>query len=565
MIRKLISGLFMAILLCSNLSGQDNFLNELIRAEVSAGGQARVRILFPGKQRAEELTRNYSLSTTNGKTLTIVLSPLTVESFIKEGIEYEFIPSDNSKGIISARSVGEVMEWDSYPTYTQYVDLMQGFAAAYPELCQLDTIGTSVYGKLVLVCKISDNPGLDEDEPEVFYSSTIHGDETGGFILMLRLIDYLLTNYNLKAEIKHLVDNLQIWINPLANPDGTYRTGDVLSSPTRYNANGYDLNRNFPDPVTPNTVKQKETLDMVKFMRSRRIVLSANFHSGEEVVNYPWDRWSRLHPDDQWFYSISRSYADTAHLYAPLGYMTFLNNGVTNGYDWYSIYGGRQDFATWELQGREVTIELDDAYVTPASQLDNLWNYNYRSLLRYISNALYGIHGKILDNTDLQPVAAKIYISGHDTDSSHVYSDTLNGSFVRMLAPGTWDLRISANGYKDATVTGITVVEGQKTELTVLLTPILNPVDTVNTPVPVVYPNPAKDYVRVVLPERQYGLAIIRLYNNLGQKIHEYTTTNFEDIPLQVDLTGLPSGSYTLTITNTGSNITDRAGFVIVR
>ncbi|MCK7536337.1 MAG: hypothetical protein MZV63_37830 [Marinilabiliales bacterium] len=85
-------------------------------------------------------------------------------------------------------------------------------------------------------------------EPEVFYTSTIHGDETAGFILMLRLADYLLKNYNTDSRVKDLVDNLEIWINPLANPDGTYRSGNYIISPVRFNANGYDLNRNFPDP-----------------------------------------------------------------------------------------------------------------------------------------------------------------------------------------------------------------------------------------------------------------------------------------------------------------------------
>ena len=66
----------------------------------------------------------------------------------------------------------------------------------YPSLCRLDTIGTSINGKLVLALKISDNPAEDETEPEVFYSSTMHGDETGGYVLMLRLADYLLKNYN---------------------------------------------------------------------------------------------------------------------------------------------------------------------------------------------------------------------------------------------------------------------------------------------------------------------------------------------------------------------------------
>jgi hypothetical protein len=195
----------------------------------------------------------------------------------------------------------------------------------------------------------------------------MHGDETGGFILMLHLADYLLKNYSINEKVKNLADNLEIWINPLANPDGTYSSGNTISSPVRYNANGYDLNRNFPDPFTPNTVKQKETLDMIKFMRKHKFVLSVNFHSGSEVVNYPWDRWlSKFHADDSWFNEISRAYADTVHVYAGPAYMNFLDNGVTRGALWYIVYGGRQDFMTWELHGREVTIEIDDQFVTPA-------------------------------------------------------------------------------------------------------------------------------------------------------------------------------------------------------
>ena len=55
---------------------------------------------------------------------------------------------------------------------------------------------------------------------------------------------------------------------------------------------------------------------MMKFMREHKFALSANFHSGAEVVNYPWDRWWWLHADNDWFYNISRKYADTVHLYS---------------------------------------------------------------------------------------------------------------------------------------------------------------------------------------------------------------------------------------------------------
>jgi hypothetical protein len=417
----------------------------------------------------------------------------------------------------------------------------------------------------VLALKISDNADIDENEPETFYSSTIHGDETGGFIMMLHLADYLLKNYGNDARVKNLVDNLEIWINPLANPDGTYRTGNTISSPIRGNANGYDLNRNFPDPETPNTVKQKETIDMMKFLREHKFVLSANFHSGNEVVNYPWDRWSFLHADDDWFYSISRKYADTVHLNSVTGYMNYMQNGVTNGYVWYKINGGRQDFVTWELQGREVTIELDDNYITPAANLIPLWQYNWRSLLGYLENALYGIHSTVKDALTEAPVNAKVFINNHDKDSSHVYSDPLSGSFTRLIAPGTWDILFSAAGYFSKEIKDVTVADGQQTTLEVKLVPISNPFDTVRTYELILYPNPAKEYMKVILPEWQIGIINVRIYNSLGLKLADYVEHTMEALPLYINVMDYPAGAYVLVITNTDLNIIDKARFVIVR
>jgi hypothetical protein len=289
---------FPAIWCHSQENNSDVNLQNIIRIY----GQAEVTIPFTDSKSLDYITRNVSILSVKNKLVYISLSPLTIDWFLSQKFNYQVLKKADNKGVISASNMNEAMEWDKYPTYTQYDSIMQSFSTLYPTLCHLDTIGTSVDGRLILVLKISDNAGTDEDEPAVFYSSTIHGDETGGFVLMLHLADYLLKNYNLDQRVKNLADNLEIWINPLANPDGTYRYGNSISSPRRSNANGYDLNRNFPDPVTPNTVKQKETLDMVRFLRKHKFAISANFHSGVEVVNYPWDRWlSKIHADDSWF------------------------------------------------------------------------------------------------------------------------------------------------------------------------------------------------------------------------------------------------------------------------
>jgi hypothetical protein len=546
----------------SQNAGNDDRLRELLLSY----GQVEVTIPYTDKKSIDHLTRNVSILFVKDKTICISLSPVTAEWFLLQKFDYLISENRESKGVISALNMNQALEWDKYPTYSQYDSIMRSFKTLYPGLCHLDTIGKSIYGKLILALKISDNAAIDEDEPEVFYSSSIHGDETGGFVLMLRLADYLLKNYQTSNRVKNLVNNLEIWINPLANPDGTYKTGNIISSPTRYNANGIDLNRNFPDPVTPDTKQQKETLDMMKFLDSHRFVLSANFHSGSEVVNYPWDRWlSKFHADDSWFNNISRAYADTVHVYSGPAYMNDLDNGVTRGAVWYIIYGGRQDYVTYGLQGREVTIELDDQFVTPAAQLSVLWQNNWRSLLGYLENALYGIQGLVLNASTSAPVPSKIFISGHDKDSSQVYSDTLSGSFRRFLSPGSWDLTFSAKGFDDTTIRNIVVFARQKTELIVNMVPLITDIDTTIPATPVLYPNPTSYELKVILPLNLVGIVNIRIYSESGMLLSDYDMPAQQSVPLPLDIKGLAGGTYSIIFTNKLSKAYCRGRFVIIK
>jgi hypothetical protein len=546
----------------SQTEGNDERLRRLVKEY----GQADVELPFTGTVSLTSLSKEVSISSVAGGKISIRLSPLTVGWFISKRFDYVIIERPGSKGIVTASDLSMAIGWDKYPTYTQFDSIMRSFQNLYPSLCQLDTIGISNNGKLVLVLKISDNPGTDEDEPEVFYSSTIHGDETGGFVLMLHLIDHILKNYNTDQGIKNLVDELEIWINPLANPDGTYPSGNTITNPVRFNAKGYDLNRNFPDPTASTGPRQKETLDMMKFMLERRFVISANFHSGVEVVNYPWDRWlSTKHADDKWFYLISRAYADTAHSYSVPGYMTYLNNGVTRGAVWYVITGGRQDYVTYELQGREVTIELDDDFITPAGNLPLLWEYNYRSLLGYLGNALYGIHGYVKDALSGNPVQAKIFIPGHDKDSSHIYSDPLTGRFARLLDPGSWTFKFSAPGYLDTTIYNIPLSDGMKTDIVVNMVPVINAVDTMNPASPIFYPNPARESVKAVLPENMYGPVDIIIYDQRGMLISENEAEATRGMPLIIDLGGFPSGVFSVIFRSRTSGLSSTGRFIVIR
>jgi hypothetical protein len=294
-------------------------------------------------------------------------------------------------------------------------------------------------------------------------------------------------------------------------------------------------------------------------------VLSANFHTGEEVFNYPWDKWPRLHADNEWFVSIGRKYADTVHLNAVSGYMTFLNNGITNGYQWYSVYGGRQDFVTYSLQGREVTIELDNESVTPASQLPALWQYNWHSFLGYFENALYGIHGLVRDARTYAPLPAKLFINGYDKDSSQVYSDTLTGRFERFLSPGSWNLTFSALGYIPVNVNNVIVKQGQKTDLIVDMSPIASSIEPINSTTHLlIYPNPAKDILNILLPDKTQGWMNLRLINQSGILIADYNIEVVQGIPVSVDVKRLSPGTYTIIFADANTRSRFSGRFVVV-
>ena len=228
------------------------------------------------------------------------------------------------------------------------------------------------------------------------------------------------------------------------------------------------------------------------------------------------------------------------------------------------VYGGRQDFVTGDLHGREVTIELDDQYVTPEAQLALLWQNNWHSLLGYLENALYGIHGKVRNVNSHVPVPARVFIHGHDKDSSHVYSDTLTGSFVRFLSPGSWNLTFSATGFRDTTVSNVIVVSGQKTELIVDMSPVISSIEYPVTSVPVLlYPNPASNILKALLPDSISGSIRIKIVNLSGMLVADYNSEVLQGVPLTIDIKTLSAGTYTVVFIS-GSGIY-RGRFMVIK
>lgn len=338
-----------------------------------------------------------------------------------------------------------------YPTFSQMEKKLKQLAKQYPQIAKLSSVGTSVDGRSLYVMKISDNVSVDEIEPEFKYISSMHGDEITGRELCVFLIEDLLKNYGKDQTITALVNSTEIFIMPSMNPDGSART-------QRANANGYDLNRNFPDwkrgDANQIQKQQPETKAVMQFQASRKFSLSANFHGGAVVVNYPWDNTYEKHPLDHLVQSISLSYAS---LNSEMRNSKEFPRGITNGADWYKVYGGMQDWSYFWYGDLQVTVELSEEKWPSYKKIPSYYQKNKSSMMKYLSLIHQGI-GFYFEDFHQKGRVEIFHKNGTslETVGEFVFGDS---EFYKVLPIGEYRIKIKRNGY--STITRDLVVDDQ--------------------------------------------------------------------------------------------------------
>tara|TARA_R110000868_G_scaffold64597_2_gene194048 strand:+ start:21087 stop:22430 length:1344 start_codon:yes stop_codon:yes gene_type:complete len=341
----------------------------------------------------------------------------------------------------------------SYPTPDQIAARLQELQAKYPSIFKLFSIGQSGNGQELYAVKLSDNVDEDELEPEFKYIANMHGDEIVGREMMVLLLEDLTERYARgENDIKSLIDNTEIFIIPSMNPDGA-------QSRRRGNARWSDLNRNFPDFTTDNTNRpdgrQPETQAVMAFQAARKFALSANFHGGTECVNYPWDTTGDEFPLLELVKKLSAEYANDV---PGMKNSSEFPGGITNGYDWYEVDGGMQDWSYHWHQDLQVTIELSHQKWPNYSTIPQYFKWNKGSMIRYMSRVHQGAGFKFETNKSGRVEIEKLGTFKSINLGEYTFGD---GEFYKVLDSGRYRFTVTtSDGEQESFTTKVSTQSG---------------------------------------------------------------------------------------------------------
>lgn len=341
-----------------------------------------------------------------------------------------------------------------YLTYQEFIDTMNVVAVNNPATCHLETLAATSTGKLVLAMKVSDNAGTNEPEPAIIWDGSTHGDEKIAWAVAWEFLKYLLNNYGSNPEVTYLVDNREIWICPMFNPDG-------YNNSSRYNAHSVDMNRNWGwmwgEEAAPGSsvMGEAEVTGLVKMVWREAPTIWVSYHSGTEAIPYPW----------------SYTDYDTIPEKRSINWLSAGYSSRGNGYEYgqgsvimYYINGSSKDLGYGALGMMAWSIEVHYTKTPPASEIDPTFVRNRDAMTWFCRQAGRGIQGTVTDSATGQPVRAQIRLSPYNWAS---FSERTNGDYHRFALPGTYSVTVAAPGYASKTISGVVVPNSGDSTVTV--------------------------------------------------------------------------------------------------
>jgi len=242
-----------------------------------------------------------------------------------------------------------------YPPLEGFYQEINSLAASRPVLVKLEEFGKSVEGRPLYLLRFG--AGASQRKPQALVAAGIHADEYIGPMVALAFAKILASGRD--PEAQKLLAQIEIDIIPSVNPDGYARVfadgGKGGKIGGRKNADGVDLNRNFPlvpgskshHPLAGNRrprsnyymgqfeLCEPETKAVADLVKAGSYFVVLNLHSVAGKFLYPYTHSKETAPDQKLFLEIGKAFVDDQEHY---------HYKVEQSYAWYPTLGDPDDY-----------------------------------------------------------------------------------------------------------------------------------------------------------------------------------------------------------------------------
>jgi len=432
-----------------------------------------------------------------------------------------------------------------YHTFEEIAYKLDSIANYYPAITHLDTIGYSTCDSMpIFAMKISDNVNIEEDEPAILYVACHHAEEILGVEICMYMINDLTGKYNIDSAITYWIDNREIWIVPLLNPEGHKIVMDEIDTTWRKNKrdnnnngifdldyDGVDLNRNYdfywsqggsPEPTSEyyrgsSPFSENETRAIRDLVFSQHFVFCNTYHSARtglgEVIYFPW-RWSGGYsPDFPFILQVADSMSKRIIKDNGSGHYLIMPGYGLDGKTRNWLYGVHGTFT--------YCVEVSTTTIQPGWMVDDICQRNLVGayyLLKRVSQS--GITGCIYDSLSGEPLSAEVIIDEYyDPALPPRQSEPILGRFLRIVSDGIYDVEIHKYGYASKYYKNIEVADGKLTELNVRLSKMEYEVTKKDNDNRIlINPNPASNPVVISL-NNPLNFSSLKIYDIIGRLV----------------------------------------------
>jgi carboxypeptidase T len=322
----------------------------------------------------------------------VVLTPNGRATLDADGIPYEVIVRDVDAVALAeherlhdpaAQRPGDwFSDYKDAAAITAYAETL---AAEHADLAELHPIGTSVEGRPLHALRIRGDGAASDPEPvRLAIDGGLHAREWIAMMVPICVADRLLRGYARDEKLRAFVDGSDLWVVPIANPDGYQHSWDHdrYWRKNRSGEHGVDLNRNFEvawgergasdDPRSPiyhgpAPFSEPESAALRDLLRREKIEGHIDFHSYSQLVLYPWSFTAKPTPDRDRLAALAERMA--AAIFATHGERYTPKSGASL----YPASGTLMDWAYGERDTLSFVVELrprrGSGFVLPPDQI----------------------------------------------------------------------------------------------------------------------------------------------------------------------------------------------------